>query len=254
MATETESGYGVELGITKIWFPYKEGTLMQTYPFAGPDTYQNVGREILSNQVARLSLSDGEQTASFLHAAYCGPEEFQSIPQIQELRSRVMRHNCLWVFNRNLWIPGKKGGVYVQHDPKAKVLSEILNPNNLEKELEEGTEIKGVRFSKDKKTAFAPRGTYRDGEHSFEEFIKNGFVIATCHGSEGANKLGEVSQSRHFRYNKPSVWIVTPINQPIQTVSALYDYVGNRLGLGGSRDGYASGVLETSEAGSQNSE
>jgi len=176
----------IETGIMRINVP--EGKVVFTHPFEGPNTYREVGRAILNNKTANLSLPTGEQTAFLLDAVYSGPESFRQHPISSELRDQIMKPRYLWVFNRNLWVPGEKEGVYVQHDPKAVGFSEALNIDSLERKLEDGDEIQGVRFSKDRRTAFAPRKTYQEGEMDADDFANDGFVIAS-NGVEGAKRF-----------------------------------------------------------------
>lgn len=225
---------------TRITVPYLDETITSAHPFSGPDKYRSTGRNILGN---KQSLADGEQTAYLLHAAYCGPEEFREQKELIEFRDSIMRRNYLWIFNRNLW---NSKGVYVVFDPKAIGLSENLSIKELEKSLEGGRELSnGIRFSNDESTAFAPKESYKLGDHTPESFAQDGFVIATFK-EKGAEKIGEVSKK--FRYN-PKTWglEIKKDQNPEQRVLAVDGNYG-RLGLGDyfrgyGRGGFAFGVL-----------
>src|SRR3989338_4353690 len=150
----------IERGMTRINVPTLDGKMVAfAHPFAGPNTYTNVGQEILKNKTVKLSLPRGEQTAFLLRAVYCGSEEFQAQPEAVELRDQVMDPTYLWVFNRNLWVPKNKApkgndGVYVQHDKKAIGMGKIMSIDDLESALDGGSEIisgTGIRVSKDGK-------------------------------------------------------------------------------------------------------
>jgi hypothetical protein len=229
---------------TSIMVPSVDDTVSFAHPFAGPNTYQHAGKSILENKTAKQSLPNGEQTAYLFHAAYLGPEAFTSQSEPTELRDKVMRRNYLWVFNQNLWTPE---GVYVAFDPEAIGLSRNLDANELENSLKNGRELSnGVRLSNSRAIAFAPKESYKLGDHTPESFAQDGFVIATF-GERGAEKMAEVSEK--FKYN-PRTWgvEVSEDNDPVQKVSAVGGY-GDGLYLDGGfvddyRDGYASGVLD----------
>lgn len=239
----------IERGLTRI--NVGKGIAF-AHPFAGPNTYREVAKQILGNRTARLSLPDGENTSFLLHAVYCGPEEFQKQPEAVELRDNIMRPRYLWVFNSNLWVPEKYKsayGVFVVADEGGLGLSQQLDVGELEKRLKGGRKLKSeVRFSEDGKVGFAPRDTYKNGVMSPEDFAKDGFIVAS-NKEEGARKLAEVSKSRHFTYKQPRSWIVEAGKEPIQAVSAVLGYDGDRLGflgyfLDGSWGGCAFGVLD----------
>ncbi len=223
------------------------------HPFASPNDYRSVAQEILNNKTVKMSLPDGEKTSYLLHAAYCGPEEFQNQPEAIKLRDQIMKPRHLWIYQRNLWVPEEyksAHGVFVFYDEKGVGTTEELDIGELERALKGGKELKnGVKFSEDGRITFAPRNTYKDGEMSAEDFANDGFIIAS-NGENGARNLAEVSQSKHFKYKNPRSWIADPDNKPIQTVSAVgggRDWVGGGLGFygdcHGGGGGCASGVL-----------
>lgn len=179
---------------TEFQVPHNSGEATFLFPAFGGDTYRKVGKSILSRN---LQVPTGDYTASLLHYAYCNP-----IANEQESNSikNIVENNWLWIFNINLWTDK---GVYVIQDKEAMGVSQNLDIGNLEKALENGKEIGGVRFSKDGRVRFASKWTYRynpeqewvlDGGYYLapEDLAKDGFVIASC-GKEGAEKLGKIS-------------------------------------------------------------
>ena len=232
MTTQTNKGYEVKIGRTEIIIPYKDKKLTFISPAKGHDTYVNLGKQILNDN---LKLPTGEYTASLLHAAYYGPEDFKNTTPISNVRN-IMKEGWMYVFNKNLWIPKKQenAGVFVVYDEKGVGLSQDLNQGKLEKALEEGEEIviNGVKIkvSKDRKIRFASRDSYEGGFQSAEDFAKNGFVIANY--LEGANQLAEVSKTFD---SEPKVWILDSTNSE-QRVSALSGD-GGWLHVGGGFDG-----------------
>lgn len=227
---------------TRMTVPYQDSTISFAHPFSGPNTYREVGKNILEAKNVRLSIPTGGQTAHLLHATYCGPEEFKEQPEAVESR-KIMKGNYFWVFNRNLWT---SEGVYVVTDPEAVGLSQALNQGELENSLEGAETLNnGVRFNEDRTLAFAPKESYKLGGHTPESFAQDGFVIANF-GEAGAEKLGEVSKK--FRYN-PRTWglDIEEGRESIERISAVDDFNGrfDLRGdfLGDDRAGYASGVF-----------
>ncbi|MEK6880919.1 MAG: hypothetical protein AABY22_14965 [Nanoarchaeota archaeon] len=226
---------------TRLLTPYNRGLIAFAHPLAGPNTYREVGAQILKQ---KQLIPTGGQTASLIHASYT--PEVENKPEFENVR-QTMRNRYFWVFNGNLWT---SKGVYVLPDDKAIGLSKPLNQKTLEKMLKGGKDVKGVRFSSDKRLRFAPKGSYKDGEQTSEEFAKNGFMIAS-NGIDGAEKYGELSfNKKYFKFN-PRIWIVNVAEngETIQTVSAVGVYLGDGLFFGGDchvdyRDGCAFGVLK----------
>ncbi len=103
-------------------------------------------------------------------------------------------------------------------------------------------EQEGIRFSEDNFVRFAPKDTYKFGEHTSESLAQDGFVRAS-YGFVGAEKLGEVSEKFG---NNPVVWTLE-ISPPEQRVSAL-DGGGDWLRVSGDfgdhYEGRTFGVLE----------
>ncbi len=169
------------------------GFTLQPY---GPGNYQNLGKRILeSNQ----EVPHGDYTASFLHSVYCDNEIIND-PEAVNARN-VMKDNWLSVYNRNL-ITDK--AFYVIQDDLAIGRSKELTIEDLEEMLKGGKELSlgGIRFSQDGKIRYAPKGSYRFGEHTSETLAKDGIIIASL-GQEGAEKFGEASATlinKHYIY------------------------------------------------------
>ncbi len=230
-------------GRTEIDLPYPNRQRTFIHPAAGPGTYREVGRTILENN---LGVPSGDDTTILVYPAYCIPG-VKDEPEFINVR-RIMEDQYFWIFNRNGWA---KKGVYVLKDPQALGNSEPLDQESLDKMLEGGTElIHGVILSKDKNLAFAEKGTYTFGEHTSKSLAKDGFVIATNFGLEGAEQMAEVAST--FK-NDPYTYGIES-DKLVQTVSALgSDYLGYWLSVGGyrnerSRYGRAFGVSKSGEA------
>ena len=225
---------------TKLWIPYEDGELAFDSLSQGPHYYQTVGRGILARN---LRLPTGEQTAYLAQGAYESEEsEFKEVQDI-------IRNMWLWVFNRNLWTPD---GVYIAHDPNAVGLSQTLTVNELESMLVNGTELNGIRSSQDGSVRYAPRETYRLGQHTPESLASDGFVVAS-YGVNGAKALGEVAEKILSRNGRNPFTFGLNINKgekSEQRLSALLSIWGDHgLGvfgndLGDCMGGYALGVLE----------
>ena len=228
----------IERGQTKIKVPCNDKYVTFAYPSFGQDTYVNVGKQILENN---LQIPTGEQTTSLLYTAYFD-DSIKDEPEFENIRN-IMKDRWLWIFNRNLWTDK---GVYVIQGLGAKGRSEILELSDLEKSLKNAEEINGVRFSGDRRVRFAPKETYRLEYNSQDELAKNGFVIAS-YGVKEAEQLAEISEKFS---DKPYVYGLN-INQgkkPELRVSAL-DECGAWLRVNGvSFDDYwgscAFGVLK----------
>lgn len=224
----------IERGTTRLVIPHEDKEIIFAYLSIGPNDYRNVGKNIVKNN---LLIPTGDQTASLVYAAYCS--DLKDEPEFQNIRD-LMRNKWLWTFNRNLWT---NKGVYVFQDKEAKGRSESLQENELERLLESGEEIQGVRFSRDKTIRFAPKETYSLGVQN--SLSRNIFIIAS-YGTEGAEKLEEVSTK--FKC-KPFVYgpEINENNNPELKVSALGVDVGQLHVDGdsfdGGRDGHAFGVL-----------
>jgi len=237
-------------GKVKLRLPYDEQVTTFIHPFFGPDTYKKVGQEILADR--KLALPTGDLTAALLKAAYCFPNvpAVNDAPEFVEVRQN-MRDGWFWIYQVNLWTPE---GVYVRHDPEAKGAGLKMNIRTLDEMLKGGTEVHGVRFSEDGTIRFAPKRTYRLGEHIPESLAADGFMVASC-GVEGAKRMAKVAGT--FKYKPRTLGLDVPVGRyPIKRVSSAVsghgcgglNFFGNyAFGAGGDEDGdgYASGVLKS---------
>ena len=106
----------------------------------------------------------------------------------------------------------------------------------------------GIRFSKDGREAFAPKGSYKLGNYTPESLAKDGLIVIAF-GEEGAKKFGEVSGNKNYFGNNPRTWGVEVAGgqSPVEKVSAVFEDDG-RLYFSGdvwsdSRDIRAFGVF-----------
>ena len=204
--------------ISKIWQPdawININNLSFASPAFGPTNYQKVGKEILEKE---LTLSTGEEIAPLIYSAYCIPE-IKDEPEFQNIR-QIMKNNWFWVGNRNLWT---SKGVYIIKDPRAIGRSQTLDINELEAKLEGAETYQDVRQNPETGISFAPKQSYKLGEHTPESLSKDGFMIAS-YGVKGAENLGEVSASTQFK-NLPYIYglDIKEGQNPKQTLSALFD-------------------------------
>ena len=229
--TETKTNPRIERGATRIIVPHKEGEISFIPPSQGPHNYQTVGKGIVARN---LEVPNGDYTASLLHATYCS--DAQNEPEFKEVRG-TMKDRWLWVFNRNLWT---SEGVFVVYDPEAKGLSEKLDAGELEKQLSASPAGSPVYYSADARIRFAPKDSYRLGDHTPRSLGKDGFIVAS-YGQEGAEKLAEIADSKHFKL-KPRTWGVNVDkgDKPVQRVASLislWDVGGSWLYVGGNWGG-----------------
>ncbi len=182
----------IERGIAKPITPFERGGLVSAWPSKGPNTYQEVGREIL-NDGNGLRLQTGYET-SLLVSSACDSEE----PEFQDLKDK-MNKAMLWVYHVNFWLPEKdeNSGVYSVHDSKSLGRDMNFNQEELEEMLRGGEIYQGVRYNSDKGVAFAPRGTITFGKQNWDMFRKNGLNIAIF-SSEGAEDLANLGE-KNFR-------------------------------------------------------
>jgi len=227
-----ESEYDVKIGRTEIIVPHEDKPVTLISPAVGPNTYQNVGKQILSDGL-NLPI---EENASLVHAAYCGPEDFRNQGPVGKVRD-IMKNRWLWTFKQVLWTPE---GMYAVSDPQAKGRNGRLEVRDLEKALRGGKELEwgGIRLSADGRVSFAPKDSYQLGEHTSEELAKQGDVVAV-YGKSGAEKLGEVASIFQGRPKTFGV-SVKEGQESVKRLSALgADWGGRRLGVGG--DGFGDG-------------
>lgn len=232
----------VERGITKLIIPYEKGELITAWPSKGPNTYREVGREIL-NGVNNLRLQNGYETSLLAKTAYNRKES-----EFEDVKERI-NNTWLWVFQVEHWLPEKdnNSGVYSVYDSQALGRNLEFNQEELEEKLKDAESYQGVRINRDIGVAFAPRSTiYLGKETDWNKFARNGLNIAifSPEGAENLSKLGK----EHFKYGYD--WSVTG-NKEVETrVSALgrgwgfggLYVIGNGWVGGGS--GYAFGVCK----------
>ncbi|HIH14107.1 MAG TPA: hypothetical protein HA224_02520 [Nanoarchaeota archaeon] len=208
------------------------------YPFKGPGTYNGVGQEVLAGGEL---VPTGDLTAVLLEAACCVPK-FKKAPEFVEVR-QIMRDSWFWAFQANLWTPN---GVYVRHDSKAEGLELEMDVRTLDKMLKNGTEVNGVRFSKDETVRFAPKSTYELGLHTPKSLANDGFMVAS-YGVKGAKRMARVAGT--FDYGIRTFGRDTQAGQPpVKGLSAVGDYGGGLdfFGdVGNYLDGFASRVLKS---------
>ena len=229
----------IEREMKQLVVPHKKGEIAFAYPSVGPNIYSKVGAEILKQG---MKVPIGGYIASLVHSVY-SDDSVVSEPEFQEIKE-IIRERELLIFNRNLWT---KEGVYVVPDPEAIGKSQPLNQNDLEKMLKESKEFNGIRFSRDGKVRFAPKGSYQLGTHSPEYLTKDGFMIAS-YGTEGAEKLAEVSSKFP---NQPTIHGIET-DTPEQTVSSLGTYYFASLDVNGNhsenhRLSYAFGLKQETQ-------
>jgi len=203
----------------KLYVPHQGEEIAFAFPAFGANINQKVGKEILSHN---LKVPTGDYTASLLHPVYCNPRNSDEERNVRD----IMKNNWLWTFNQNLWTDK---GVYVIQDLEAKGRSEEFDINELEKRLTE--KWNNIRVSENGRTRFAPKESYKFGEHISDSLSKDGFVIAS-YGIEGAKKLAEVSSK--LRNNPVTYGIeIQKGNAPELRFSALGED-GGRLRVDGS--------------------
>ena len=226
----------IERGRTEIVVPHEGSEIIFDYLSYGCETYFHAGKRIIEQG---MNVPTGDQMASLLYFFY-----YEGVRKwLDDITDQM--DDWLWVFNRNLWT---REGVYVVQDSEAIGLSQQLNQTDLEKMLEGGKDLNGIRFSKDGRVRFASKRTYQLEEHSPESLTKDGFIVAS-YGIEGAEKLGKVSA---IFGNKPCIYGLKT-RKPEQTLSVLDDDGspgGGRFRVrcdffdGNHRFGHAFGVLK----------
>src|SRR3989344_6416899 len=135
-----DTGILLESGVVRVIetrVPHLSNRAIFVYPSAGPDTYQNVGKQIRYIRVdgelreSGLVVPMGDISASLIEVAYFPKNDNPELANIRE----VMKARWLLVFQKNLWSPE---GVYVSHDLEAKGLSEALDVSQLELAIRDG--------------------------------------------------------------------------------------------------------------------
>ncbi len=209
----------IERGMTKLIVPHNGKEIVFAYPSIGPNTYRNVGESILKS---KQSVPTGDYTSSLVHSAYCS--NISNEPESKNIKN-ILTKRWLWVYNQNLWTDK---GVYVIQDLKAEGKFIQLKQGDLEKMLKGAKDINGLRFNKNNKVRYAPKESYKLGDHTSDSFSKDGFVIISC-GKEGAEKLGEVSSK--FNNKNPYLFglVIKKGQTPEQRVSTLGEDLDDRL-------------------------
>ena len=229
----------IERGITKLIIPHEKGELVSIYPAKGPNTYKNVGKEILD---AGSRTQTGYETTLMLNPAYNSKEaEFESV-------KKIMQDRYFHIFQVLHWLPeqDKNSGVYSIYDSKAIGRDMGFNQEQFEEELKNSETFQGVRYNPEKGIAFAPRNTIQLGkQNDWNSFQRNGLVIAT-YMPKGAENLAKIGKD-NFKYAHN---FGVSGNSEVKTrVSALVDIrlfdgglnvVGDNWGDGD--DGHAFGV------------
>ena len=218
-----ESPYSINRD-TRINFPSSaSGITTVVHPFLGPANYKGLFQS--SNFQGDLRMPTGADNADFLHAIYCGPEDFKNSPEAKEAKSKI-KSSWLYVPQINIWTPKgfevagqDRHGVYSIFDEKGQGRNLGFNQEELEERLSQGKEIvPGIILADG--ISFAHRDTYNDGKHTPEKLAEDGLVIAT-YTQEGAKKLAEVSQQ--FK-NNPYTYIIDNPDNVTKSVSALVGY------------------------------
>ena len=219
METETQSKYKPRIVKGRVRVPYGNGEIAFSHPSV-PGDYRTAGKLILDK--CQL-VPTGDYTASLLHVAYGCTEEARKVMDELEFENvrETMRSNWLPVYNILTWTDK---GVYSMKDLEALGLSDETGIAQLEKTLREGRELSwgGIRFSKDGREAFAPKGSYKLGNYTPESLAKDGLIVIAF-VEEGAEKFGEVSGNKKYFKNNPRTWGVEVAEgrYPVKRVSAV---------------------------------
>lgn len=254
MSEETETSRIEEFA--KVWTPeaswsvptaQDEATFI--FPAFGPNVYNEVVKQVLAN---KQRLPTGEQDAFMLDEAYnSANQEDKDSSRTKFIRKNVMRDGWLWVPQVNCWTPKniKNPGMYSIFDETGEGLSKERNVAELEDRLSGGSTERRVRFSKDRKVAFAPLNTVKSEYHKIGTLSQDGVFIAN-YGIEGAEKLDNIAKV--FSYKSYS-WIVDNTSDKlVQTLSALFGvFVGGRLDAGFNASGSNWGGYVLSVSGSK---
>ena len=206
----------IERGIAKLIIPHKKGELVAAWPSKGPNTYKNVGKEIL-NDKNNLRVQTGYETALFANKSY-GRKE----PEFQDVRDKIDKR-YLHVYQVNFWLPenDKNSGMYSIYDANALGRDIEFNQEELEEKLRGAEGYRGVRINRDSGVAFAPRSKiYLGKETDWNKFKINGKNIAIF-SPEGAEELAELGKN-HFGYGY--CWGVIGNQEVKKTLSALYRF------------------------------
>lgn len=167
----------------KLIVPHGKGEIAFADALFGPGSYHDVAKEI---ERSGLVPPNGEQLASLIYSVYC-QDEHTIGPGFGRIFRNSLEHP-LWIFDTNILT---EEGIYVlQVDERAarglQISSDVnktafpYNIGILETMVGKGREIRGVKFSRDGKFRFAPKGSYGPGPfYSRSDFEKDGFMTAT---------------------------------------------------------------------------
>jgi hypothetical protein len=227
----------VKQGRTELYVPGEKGTDIFIHPAVGPDTYAEVGREIIKQKLKRPTFS---QTSALVYKAFQQLKEKPKDVYALEIKGK-MRTGRFWGFTHLLWT---SEGVYGYDDPEDVVRGEKYLRARLG-----GNEINDVVYSEDETVRYASRNSkfFRLGEQRPSNLENNAVVRVMGKESSGAQLTFVAAQ-----YNlNPFVFGVelSKGQRSEQGVSALGRgwYVGDRLYVigntyGSGRIGYAFGL------------
>jgi len=151
---------------------------------------------------ANLQIPTAEQIIAFLHPIFCSGKDLliYENPIVKEIRDSITENfsdvwPSIWVFNLNVYTDK---GRYIIQDSGSR-LPNGTNPHSmdiddLERYLTGAEEINSVRFSKDGLVRFAPKDSYKFGEHTLESLAKDGGMIAEF-GISGMEQILEILES-----------------------------------------------------------
>ena len=214
--------------LEKVWTPEANWRVSTTdkevvfvFPAFGPDTYNGVVKQVLAN---KQRLPTGEQNTFMLYEAHNFlDEEIRDNPRTKLVRENIIGNGLLLVPIVNVWTPRniRNPGMYSIFDEDGEGLAKERSVEELEDRLSGGQTEREVRFSEDRKVAFAPLITIGAEEYYKGKLSQDGAFVAN-YGVEGAEKLYEVVKVHRL---KPCSWIVNNYSdKPIQTLSVLYRY------------------------------
>jgi len=219
---------GVWTPETNWQVPTTNGEAVFVFPAFGPNNYDEAVRQVLANG---QRLPTGEQDAFMLNESYNSADNaIKESPRTKFVRENIMHDGWLWVPQVNIWTPRKvrNPGMYSVFDENGEGLAKERSVVELEDRLNGGSTERGVRFSTDRRVAFAPLNTITAGAHNKGTLSQDGAFIAV-YGVEGAEKLDAVAKVFSL---KPYSWIVD--NDSDKLIQSLFALGGGRL-LGDGR-------------------
>ncbi len=235
-----------ELG--KVWtpeanwrVPTADEETVFVFPAFGPDVYNRVVKQVLAN---KQRLPTGEKNAFMLYEAYnSNIQEIKNSRRTEFVRKNIIHNGWLWVPNINVWTPRniKNPGMYCIFDEEGEGLAKERSVVELEDRLSGGSTERGVRFSRDRRVAFALLNTITPKYHNKGALSQDGAFIAN-YEVEGAEKLDGVAKV--FNFLPYSFIIDNNSNEPIKTLSKLsrgsrdYKLIASFISGGDYRRGY----------------